>query len=164
MGVAILAPLLVAGLATAIPGPVGWVGLVWAAWHLPLMLLTPLYHAEGSRWISIPLFVATLVATSFLFGYLRLWTDSVWPAAIAHSVHNAAWATFAAFTATSSPVLVNEYLIGDYGLLILLGTVLVAVGLGRRLRVNRPAWGEADESLRGRRPEPDASRRTRPPA
>jgi membrane protease YdiL (CAAX protease family) len=108
-------------------------GLVWAAWHLPLMVLTPLYHADGSRGITIPLFVATVVATSVLFGYLRLWTGSVWPAAIAHTVHNAAWTTFAAFTATSSPTLVNEYLVGDYGILILLGTVLVAAGLGRWL-------------------------------
>jgi membrane protease YdiL (CAAX protease family) len=108
-------------------------GLVWAVWHLPLIFLTPLYHADGNRWLVVPLFVATIVAGSFVFGYLRLWTGSVWPAAIAHSAHNGAWGTLAAFTTTASPVLVDEYLVGDNGVLILLGTALVAWWLGHRL-------------------------------
>jgi CAAX protease family protein len=108
-------------------------GLVWAAWHLPLIYLTPLYHADGNRWLVVPLFVATIVAGSFVFGYLRLWTGSMWPAALAHSAHNGAWGTLAAFTVTTSPVVVNEYLVGDNGLLILVGTALVAWWLGRRL-------------------------------
>jgi uncharacterized protein len=88
---------------------------------MPLIFLTPLYHAEGNRWIVLPLFVGTIVALSFFVGYLRIRTGSVWPAVIAHSVHNAAWFTLAAFTATSSPVVVNEYLAGDSGILILVG-------------------------------------------
>ena len=109
------------------------VGLVWAAWHLPLIFLTPLYHPDGNRWLVLPLFVGTIVAGSFVFGYLRLWTDSVWPAAIAHSAHNGAWGTLTTFTATASPVVVNEYLVGDNGILILIGTALVAWWLGHRL-------------------------------
>lgn len=108
-------------------------GLVWAAWHLPLIYLTPLYHAGGNRWLVVPLFVATIVAASFVFGYLRLWTGSTWPAALAHSAHNGAWGTLAAFTVTTNPVVVNEYLVGDNGVLILIGTVGVAWWLGRRL-------------------------------
>jgi hypothetical protein len=66
-------------------------GLVWAAWHLPPIFLTPLYHSDGNRWLTVPLFVATIVGGSFFFGYLRLWTGSVWPAVLAHSAHNGAW-------------------------------------------------------------------------
>ncbi len=65
--------------------------LVWAAWHLPLIFLTSLYHSNGNRLVVLPLCVGTLVAASFFIGYFRLWTGSVWPAAIAHSTHNAAW-------------------------------------------------------------------------
>ena len=108
-------------------------GLVWAAWHLPLIFLTPLYHADGNRWLTVPLFVATIVAGSFFFGYLRLWTGSTWPAALAHSAHNGAWGTLAAFTVTTDPVIVNEYLVGDNGVLILIGTIAMAWWLGRRL-------------------------------
>jgi NADH:ubiquinone oxidoreductase subunit 6 (subunit J) len=53
---------------------------------------------------------------------------------IAHAVHNAAWGALRAFTTSSSAVLVNKYLVGDYGLLILVGAVLGAIWVGRMLR------------------------------
>jgi membrane protease YdiL (CAAX protease family) len=120
------------------------VGLVHAAWHMPLIFLTPLYHTAGNRLIVLPLFVGTVVAASFVFGYLRIYTGSVWPASIAHSVHNAAWGTLAAFTLTSNPVMVNEYLAGDNGILILVTTALGAVLVGYILRggLNKPRSGE----------------------
>jgi membrane protease YdiL (CAAX protease family) len=105
-------------------------GLVWATWHMPLILLTPIFPV-GNELISIPLFYAAIVAASFFYGYLRIYADSLWPASIAHAVHNAAWGALGAFTATSSPVLVNKYLVGDYGLLIVIGAAIGAVWLGR---------------------------------
>ena len=108
-------------------------GLVWATWHMPLILLTPVFPV-GNKLISLPLFYGTVVAASFFYGYLRIYTGSVWPASIAHSVHNAAWGVLGAFTATSSAVLVNKYLAGDYGLLILVGAVIGSVLVGRMLR------------------------------
>jgi uncharacterized protein len=107
-------------------------GLVWAAWHMPLILLTPVFPV-GNRLISLPLFVGTIVAASFFYGYLRIYTGSVWPASIAHSVHNAAWGVLGALTATSYPVVVNKYLVGDYGILIFVGAALGAIWVGRRL-------------------------------
>jgi uncharacterized protein len=110
------------------------VGLVHAAWHMPLIFLTPLYHTAGNRLTVVSLFVGTIVAASFVFGYLRIYTGSVWPASIAHAVHNAAWGSLAAFTLTSNPVIVNEYLAGDNGILILGTTVLGAIWIGHMLR------------------------------
>jgi membrane protease YdiL (CAAX protease family) len=109
------------------------VGLVWASWHLVLFFLTP-FFPMGNVLIFVPLFVGTIVGASFFFGYLRLYTGSVWPASIGHSVHNAAWDTLGALTATSSPVLVNLYLVGDNGILILVATILGAIWVGRMLR------------------------------
>ena len=109
------------------------VGLVWATWHMPLILLTPVFPV-GNKLISLPLFYGTIVAASFFYGYLRIYTGSVWPASIAHAVHNAAWGVLGAFTATSYPVIVNKYLVGDYGILILVGAVIGAVLVGRLLR------------------------------
>jgi uncharacterized protein len=108
-------------------------GLVWATWHMPLILLTPVFPV-GNKLISLPLFYATIVAASFLFGYLRIYTGSVWPASIAHSVHNAAWGTLGALTATSSPVIVDKYLVGDYGILIVVGAVVGAIWVRYILR------------------------------
>jgi membrane protease YdiL (CAAX protease family) len=108
-------------------------GLVWATWHMPLILLTPVFPV-GNKLISLPLFYGTIVVASFFYGYLRIYTGSVWPTSIAHAVHNAAWGVLGAFTATSSPVLVNKYLVGDYGILILIGAAIGAVLVGRMLR------------------------------
>jgi uncharacterized protein len=112
-------------------------GLVFATWHMPLILLTPVFPV-GNKLISVPLFYATVVAASFVYGYLRLYTGSVWPASLAHAVHNAAWGALGAFTATSYPVLVNKYLVGDFGVLILAGAVIGAIWLNRRLMRSGP--------------------------
>jgi uncharacterized protein len=110
------------------------VGLVWATWHMPLYYFMAKFLPVGNVLFFVPLFYGTIVAASFLFGYLRIYTGSTWPASIAHSVHNAAWAVLGALTVTSSPVLVNLYLVGDYGILILIGVVIGAIGVGYYLR------------------------------
>jgi len=51
-------------------------GLVWATWHMPLILLTPVFPV-GNKLISLPLFYGTVVAASFFYGYLRIYTGSV---------------------------------------------------------------------------------------
>ena len=107
-------------------------GIVWATWHMPLILLTPVFPV-GNKLISLPLFYAAIVAASFFYGYLRIFASSLWPASIAHAVHNAAWGALGAFTATSSPMLVNKYLVGDYGVLIVIGAAIVAAWVGRAL-------------------------------
>src|SRR5215204_1545041 len=110
------------------------VGLVWATWHMPLYYFVAKLFPVGNVLLFLPLFYGTIVAASFFFGYLRIYTGSLWPASIAHSVHNAAWGVLGALTATSSPVLVNLYLVGDYGILILVGTVIGAMWVGYFLR------------------------------
>ena len=112
-------------------------GLVFATWHMPLILLTPVFPV-GNEVISVPLFYGTVVAASFVYGYLRLYTQSVWPASLAHAVHNAAWSVLGAFTATSYPIVVNKYLVGDFGILILVGAAIGAIWLNRRLMKGDP--------------------------
>jgi membrane protease YdiL (CAAX protease family) len=109
------------------------VGLVWATWHMPLIFLTPLLPV-GNKLISLPLFYGAAVAGSFFYGYLRIYTGSVWPSTIAHGVHNHAWGIMGVFTATSYPVIVNKYLGGDYGILIVVGGVIAAIWAGHRLK------------------------------
>jgi uncharacterized protein len=113
------------------------VGLVFATWHLPLIFLAPAAanFPTGNLLVFFPLFYGTFVAASFFFGYLRIYTGSVWPASIAHSVHNAAWNILGALTLiTASPVLVDVYLVGDFGLLILIGTMIGAIWFGHRYK------------------------------
>ena len=108
-------------------------GLVFATWHMPLLFLTALLPV-GNKLISLPLFYGSVVAASFLYGYLRLYSGSLWPSAIAHAVHNSAWAALGAFTVTSYTVVVNKYVAGEYGLLIFVGAVIAAIWVGYYLR------------------------------
>jgi uncharacterized protein len=113
------------------------VGLVFATWHLPLIFLAPAQvdFPTGNLLLFFPLFYGTVIAASFFFGYMRIYTGSIWPASIAHAVHNAVWNVVGAFTLiTVSPVLVDVYLVGDFGLLILIGTALGALWFGHRYK------------------------------
>ena len=105
-------------------------GLVWATWHMPLIFLTS-FLPVGNKLIAIPLFYATIIAASFYFGYLRIYSGSVWPPTIAHAVHNVAWGPMSMLTVTAYPVLVNYYLVGDFGILIAIGAAVAAVLVGR---------------------------------
>ncbi|MBU2667933.1 CPBP family intramembrane metalloprotease [Actinoplanes bogorensis] len=109
------------------------VGAVWIAWHLPYILLTPDYHADGNRVVVLTLFSGSVLAFSVLFGALREQTGSMWPAVLAHFAHNATFALLASYALeTSHPVLVHEYLAGDTGLLVLIGTAVFAVIVTQR--------------------------------
>ncbi len=106
-------------------------GLLWGIWHLPFMLLTDQYHADQNMWITVPLFLLATTTAGLFFAYLRLRTDSVWPASIAHSAHNTFWALGAAFTAGGSTL--SEYLAGDAGILLSIGYAVVGFFLLSRL-------------------------------
>jgi membrane protease YdiL (CAAX protease family) len=106
-------------------------GLLHAIWHFPLIFLTPLYHSGGTAWITTPLFVVSVSLAAIFFGYLRLRTNSVWPAVIAHATHNETWLTLAGMT-TATPF-VAEYVIGESGIFALAGYALVALWIGYRL-------------------------------
>ncbi|HEY2388859.1 MAG TPA: CPBP family intramembrane glutamic endopeptidase [Candidatus Binatia bacterium] len=107
-------------------------GFLHGVWHLPVMIGTLHYHGLGSRFIVVPLFLCTLTAAGVCYGYLRLTTASVWPAAIAHGSFNVMWERLQASTVTTSP-LALEYLAGESGVLTLAALVGAAVWLARRL-------------------------------
>ena len=105
-------------------------GLVFATWHMPLALLTPLLPI-GNPVIGLPLFYAAVVAGSFFYGYLRLASGSIWPASIAHATHNSVSGMITVFTVTSTPLLVNGYLVGEFGIMITAGAAVGAALVSR---------------------------------
>ncbi|WP_019588584.1 CPBP family intramembrane glutamic endopeptidase [Deinococcus apachensis] len=108
----------------------GWtLGLIWAAWHLPLMLVGSYHGGEGLDW-TLLLFVLTVVAFGFLANELRMQTGSIWPAALLHGAHNAAWHVWREVPQEGHAALVN-LVAGEKGLvtLALYGAAAVAVCL-----------------------------------
>jgi len=62
-------------------------GIVWAAWHSPLLLFAD-YNAGTNRWYALGCSTVTLVSMSFVLTWLRMKSDSLWPAALLHASHN----------------------------------------------------------------------------
>lgn len=71
-------------------GPVGAIfisGLIWAFWHYPGILGSN-YNSGGPAWVALVCFTWMVIAGAAIFGWLRVKSGSVWPAAIAHGSHN----------------------------------------------------------------------------
>jgi membrane protease YdiL (CAAX protease family) len=72
-----------------IPVPVFWNGLIWGLWHIPfVLLLTTNRNLPERRSVSLFFFVISSIALSYLLGYLRLRSGSIWPAVLAHASGN----------------------------------------------------------------------------
>jgi membrane protease YdiL (CAAX protease family) len=108
-------------------------GFLHGLWHLPVFLLTPFYPTEGNRFIVMILFLLTLTAAGAVYGYLRLASDSLWPATLFHGAFNAFWDVFASITIAVSPI-ATQYLSGEAGLLTLIGTAVAAAYFIYRLQ------------------------------
>jgi membrane protease YdiL (CAAX protease family) len=121
-------------------------GVLHGLFHLPVILLTPFYHPDGNRWVLVPLFLTAFTVGGLLYGYLRLSTDSVWPASLAHSAHNYSWNLFTGLTIAGSPI-AAEYLAGEAGILPILGYGLAAAILLPRLRWPRPDGADAARAV-----------------
>lgn len=62
-------------------------GLLWAGWHLPILIFSD-YNAGGEKLYEIISFVVMITAISGAFAWLRLDSGSLWPAATLHASHN----------------------------------------------------------------------------
>jgi membrane protease YdiL (CAAX protease family) len=62
-------------------------GLIWAFWHYP-GILGANYNAGGPAWVALVCFTWMVLGGAAIFGWLRVKSGSVWPAAIAHGSHN----------------------------------------------------------------------------
>jgi uncharacterized protein len=63
-------------------------GACHAVFHLPLLTLTTTYQSAGNRWIVVPMVMVTLTLAGVWYGWLRLWSGSIWPVSLSHSTFN----------------------------------------------------------------------------
>ncbi|WP_417449216.1 CPBP family intramembrane glutamic endopeptidase [Kordiimonas sp.] len=63
-------------------------GLVWALWHLPIILLTQYNAGPSDVGLQFANFTLLCVGLSFIMSYLRVKSGSLWTAAVMHAAHN----------------------------------------------------------------------------
>jgi uncharacterized protein len=112
------------------------VGFLHGLWHLPILLTTDLYHASGNAWLVTPLFLITLTLAGVFYGFLRNWTGSVWPVAIAHGAANQAWNISNQASQTQSPI-VLEYVGGESGIIMITGLLIINLVLIRIMGIQK---------------------------
>ena len=61
-------------------------GLIWSIWHWPIIWL--IYNGSGQLFFHITAFTVMIVAISVIMTYYTFKSNSLWPAALFHSVHN----------------------------------------------------------------------------
>jgi membrane protease YdiL (CAAX protease family) len=121
-------------IAAGAPQPVLVSGLIWAVWHVPL-ILSGQYAAGSHPGISAIVFVVGVVAAGYLAAYLRLQSGSVWPAVVFHGAVNAIiQGTFDRATAGDS------WAVGESGILTTaVAVVLVVLILRTKTKAFVPA-------------------------
>ncbi len=63
-------------------------GVIWAVWHLPLILFAD-YNLPGMpQWYAVLMFLIMVIGISFAFAWSRLKSGSLWTAALLHASHN----------------------------------------------------------------------------
>lgn len=70
-----------------VPFPILVSGVVWGAWHLPL-IFAGLYVTGGNPLLTAAVFMVSVIALSFPIAWARLATGSVWPAVALHGFWN----------------------------------------------------------------------------
>ncbi len=63
-------------------------GSIWAAWHMPLIVFSDYNHAGTNTAYAMICFTISVIALSVPMAWLRLRSQSVWPAALLHASHN----------------------------------------------------------------------------
>lgn len=62
-------------------------GCIWAVWHYPGLLFAD-YNAGTKPAYALACFTLMVIADSYILGWLRMKSGSLWPAAILHASHN----------------------------------------------------------------------------
>ncbi|MGX1695285.1 CPBP family intramembrane glutamic endopeptidase [Microbacterium keratanolyticum] len=109
-------------------------GVIWGLWHAPVILLGHNYPGAPG-WLAMLAMIAFCTIVGGLLGWLRIRSDSVWPAALAHSALNASGSLFLLFIAkdeTIDPLRAN--ITGWSGWLVPLALLVALVAFGRFAR------------------------------
>lgn len=113
-------------------------GVIWGLWHAPLVLLGYNYPTAPG-WLGVLAMIGMCTVVGAVFGWLRLRSESVWPAAFAHGAFNAAAGLGVVFSRAGETLdTVQATILGWSGWIVPLVVVIVIVATGR-FRAPAPA-------------------------
>lgn len=105
-------------------------GLIWSIWHWPIIWL--IYNGSGQLFLHITAFTVMIVAISIIMTYYTFKSNSLWPAALFHSVHNIfIQKVFTPITTTNES---SSFWIDEYGFMIPIVTSVFAIVFWNKAR------------------------------
>lgn len=123
-------------------------GLIWYAWHLPLMLVAPEQSDPQTRIILIPLLALGSICTHTYLAYVCLKTRSVFVTALAHIAINNAQASL------SYLFVVNNMLLANLGLVLAMVIVVAVLAATGQFKVFEQYYNEANRKSKVTAPDP----------
>lgn len=124
-------------------------GVLWGLWHAPLILLGYNYPLAPG-WLGVLAMTGMCIVVGAVFGWLRLRSNSVWPAALAHGTFNAAAGFYIIFVAAGQPVdTLHATILGWSGWILPLVFIAILLASKRFAPVARVAPGAPSLSTTG---------------
>ena len=104
-------------------------GFIWALWHVPLILFAD-YNAGAPGWYSVLCFTVMVVASGFVYAWLRLKSGSLWTGMLVHASHNFWIQGF--YDPITSDRGITHYLTGEFGAALAIVYVILGYWFWRR--------------------------------
>jgi membrane protease YdiL (CAAX protease family) len=103
-------------------------GIIWAVWHWPIINL--IYGSGEYLLLHIGAFTTMIIGISVILAYYTFKSNSLWPAALYHSVHNIYIQKIC--TPLTTSIDQTEFWIDEYGIMIPLVTSVFAIYFWRK--------------------------------
>lgn len=104
-------------------------GCIWAVWHYPVLLFAD-YNAGTPPAYALACFTLMVIAAAFIWGWLRLKSDSLWTSVILHASHNVF--IQAIFDGMTKPAGRTLYITTEFGVGLVVTMWVVALYLWTR--------------------------------
>ncbi|MEN8788722.1 MAG: type II CAAX endopeptidase family protein [Flavobacteriaceae bacterium] len=100
-------------------------GIVWAAWHWPLIV----YYGSNIA-MEMAVFFVVIISMSFMMTYYAFKSNSLWPAVIFHAVNNVYIQKI--YPPLTTQLAGSEHWYGEYGLMFALVTLIFGLYFWRK--------------------------------
>lgn len=129
-------------------------GLIWATWHIPVVLFAD-YHSAAPKAFAIACFTVMVVATGGIAAWLRLRSGSVWPAIALHATHNAfvQWLLDPMTDTRGS----GAWYAGEFGVALAVTSLIVAAVLFGKFRLGDAESAVPSTTMTPQSPSPRVS-------